>query len=152
MDQISLIVPATVLNTFHFHWYHTTVPMLSYRYSTGPYRPVLHRKIWMGPLTDEPSNSDEQRAFVLQQPPMRLTLTRPKHWNELDVEKNGPCVWVWFLSSLILTVAAQCVSQAGIFSAGLNVMIFIRTCPRLLYVSYRIWHHCPRYRVVFTYD
>lgn len=67
-------------------------------------------------------------------------------------EKKRSVVWVWFLSSLIFTAVIQFVSQTGIFSASLNVMIFMRTCPHLLYVSYSIWHHCPRYRVVFTYD
>lgn len=135
--------------------HHSTSPILSYRYSTCPYRPLPHCKIWVEPLTDEPSSSDKKKSFsscVLQQPPMRLTLKEPKHWSILNVEKSIPCVWVWFLSSLILTVVIQCVSQAGIFSAGLNVMIFIKTCPRLLDVSYRTWHHCPGYRVVFTYD
>lgn len=76
---------------------------------------------------------------------MWLSLRGPKHWTWK--KKLRPCVWVWFLSSLILTVVIQYISQAGTFSASLNVMIFIRTCPRLLGVSYRIWHHCPRYQL-----
>lgn len=67
--------------------------------------------------------------------PCGLNREGPKHWSELDVEKNRRCVWVRFLSSLIFTVVMCCVSQAGIFSDGFNVMIFIRTCPRLLDLS-----------------
>lgn len=66
---------------------------------------------------------------------MWLKLSGPKHRSELDMEENSPCVWLSFLSSLILTGVIRCVSQAGIFSAGLNVMIFIRTCPHSLDTS-----------------
>lgn len=123
----------------YFDRYDSTSPLLSY---VGiPQAPIFlsHAlKYGWDPLTNEPNCTDEQKSFlscVLQQPPMWLKLRGPERWSELDVEKNSPCVWLWFLSSLILTVVIRCVSQAGIFSASLNVMIFIRTCPRLLDMS-----------------
>lgn len=144
------------LNTFHLHRYHTTVPILSVCHAGIPRAPIVPcrtakygRALWQ---MNQAAARRSRELSCCSSLPCGWLWQGPKHWNELDVEKNGPGVWVWFLSSLILTVAVQCVSQAGILSAGLNVMIFIRTCPRLLYVSYRIWHHCPRYRAVFTYD
>lgn len=114
---IECVCPSVKYVHLHLHWYFSTSSVLSYTYPIGPYRPLLHHNIWVNLVTAETCSTDLQKTFsscILQQPPMW-----PKHWTTLNVgEKNSPCVWVWFPSSLILTVAIQCVSQAGIFSAS----------------------------------
>ena len=60
------------------------------------------RTLWQ--MSQTASTSRNLSCHVCcSKPPMWLQLRGPERRSALDVEKNSPCVWLWFLSSLILS-------------------------------------------------